>query len=89
MARYRAADPATLRIVPLDILTAIYHRRSGQTHLVESPVPEILSMLAAAPLDAATLLAALSVEYDLQDPDVDALTARLDELCDAGLIVAA
>ena len=37
---YRAAPPETLRIVPLDALTLIYHRASGITHIVDTPVPD-------------------------------------------------
>jgi PqqD family protein of HPr-rel-A system len=84
--RYQAADPATLRIVPLDILTAIYHRRSGQTHLVEAPVPELLEALEAGPATVDTLLERLAERYELADPDPVALTARLDELAAAGLV---
>jgi PqqD family protein of HPr-rel-A system len=84
--RYRAADPATLRIVPLDILTAIYHRRSGQTHLVEAPVPEILEALQAGSATVDGLLTRLAARYDLADPDAVALAARLDELVAAGLV---
>lgn len=84
--RYRAADPASLRIVPLDILTAIYHRASGQTHLVESPVPEMLEALMASALSAEELLTALAARYELVDPDPVALEARLDELAGAGLV---
>ena len=45
MVSYRAADPTTLRIVPLDALTLVYHRASGITHVVDAPVPEILEAL--------------------------------------------
>ena len=83
---YRAASPDSLIVVPVDLLTAIYHRASGQTHLMASPAPEILEALAEAPLDAAALLAKLREDYDLVDADPAALTARLDELVEAGLV---
>jgi PqqD family protein of HPr-rel-A system len=82
---YRAADPATLRIVPLDALTLIYHRASGITHVVDAPIPEILEAL-AEPLDVDALLAKLEAEYDLLDADPVALAVRLDELAAAGLV---
>ncbi len=85
MSRYRAADPATLRIVPLDALTLIYHRASGMTHIVDAPVPEIPETL-TSPLTAAALLDRLSETFDLADADLDALTARLDELVATGLV---
>lgn len=83
---YRAASPDSLIVVPVDLLTAIYHRASGQTHLMASPAPEILDALAEAPLDAAALLAKLRADYDLVDADPAALTARLDELVETGLV---
>lgn len=86
MHRYRAADTATLRIEPLDSLTLIYHRQSGITHIVDSPVPELIEALDGVPLTLAEILAALSIRHDLVDPDVDALAARLDELVAAGLV---
>jgi PqqD family protein of HPr-rel-A system len=85
-SRYRAADPATLRIVPLDALTLIYHRASGITHVVDAPVPEILEALAGEPLNVDALLAHLADRFDLADPDPMALAVRLDELVSAGLV---
>jgi PqqD family protein of HPr-rel-A system len=86
VTRYRAAAPATLRVVPLDALTLIYHRASGITHVVDSPVPEILETLAQGPLDAATLMARLAERFDLVDADVGALAMRMEELAAAGLV---
>ncbi|WP_066818601.1 HPr-rel-A system PqqD family peptide chaperone [Sphingomonas mali] len=83
---YRAASPDSLIVAPVDLLTAIYHRASGQTHLMASPAPEILDALAEAPLDAAALLAKLRADYDLVDADPAALAARLDELVETGLV---
>ena len=83
---YRAASPDSLIVAPVDLLTAIYHRASGQTHLMGSPAPEILQALADAPLDASALLAKLRAEYDLVDADTEALIARLDELVETGLV---
>lgn len=85
--RYRAADRARLRIVPLDVLTAIYHRASGQTHIVEAPVPEILAALGGEALDVGEILNRLSRDYALVDPDPAALTDRLEELAAAGLVM--
>lgn len=82
---YRAARPDVLRIAPLDALTLIFHRSSGITHVVDTPVPEILETLGDAELDVATLLDRLRAAYELGDADPQALAARLDELVDAGL----
>jgi PqqD family protein of HPr-rel-A system len=83
---YRAAPPDSLIVMPIDLLIAIYHRASGQTHLMASPAPEILKALAEAPLDAVALLAKLRADYDLVDADPAALAARLDELVETGLV---
>lgn len=83
--RYRAADPATLRMLALDALTLIYHRASGITHIVDAPAPEILGVL-AEPADLDEILARLSAEHDVIDADPAALAARLDELVRAGLV---
>jgi len=86
MAMYRAAAPATLRIVPLDALTLIYHRASGITHVVDSPVPEILEALGDEALSVDVLLGRLADAFDLADADPIALAVRLDELVSAGLV---
>jgi PqqD family protein of HPr-rel-A system len=86
MTLYRAAPAATLRIVPLDVLTLIYHRASGITHVVDSPVPELLEALNDQSLTLDETLTALAAAHDLIDPDRGALAARLDELVAAGLV---
>lgn len=86
--RFRAAAPETLLIEQLDVLTAVYHRASGITHLLAEPAPEIMAALAAEPLTLATLLARLGETYTLGDADEGALAARLDELVAAGLVEA-
>lgn len=85
-ARYRAPPPAALRVVALDALTALYHRASGQTHVVAPPVPEILDLLADRAMTPEALLAALAERFDLPDGDTAALAARLDELVETGLV---
>ena len=84
--RYRAAAPETLRVVPLDTLTLIYHRASGMTHVVDAPVPEILETLGEEVLTNAELLARLSQAFDLGDADPAALTLRLAEMVASGLV---
>jgi PqqD family protein of HPr-rel-A system len=86
MSLYRAADPATLRVVPLDALTLIYHRASGITHIVDAPVPEILETLGREALGVDALLARLAEQFDMPDADAMALAVRLDELVAAGLV---
>lgn len=81
--RYRSAGKGALRQVALDALTAIYDRRSGQTHVVASPMPEMLEAL-EAPRNLAALIAALGEEDDAMTRAV--LTERIGELQDIGLI---
>lgn len=84
-ARYRAPPPGHVVTLSLDPLTALYHRASGQTHVVAPPVPEMLALL-VDPLTPRELLAALAEQYELPDGDLMALTARLDELAAVGLV---
>ena len=84
--RYSAATADALLIAPLDAFTAVYHRRSGITHLLTEPAPQILAVLAGTPLSLDVLLERLGAEYDLTDASRAALSARLDELVVAGLV---
>ncbi len=86
--RFRAAAPETLLVEQLDVLTAVYHRASGITHLLAEPAPEIMAALAEGPLSLTALLARLGEAYTLSDADEHALAARLDELVAAGLVEA-
>jgi PqqD family protein of HPr-rel-A system len=85
-ARYRAPGAASLRMVPLDTLTALYHRASGRTHVVAPPVPEMLDLLDGEAMTAQALLTALQDRYDLPDGDVAGVVARLNELVAIGLV---
>lgn len=86
--RYRAEEAANLLIRPLDALTLIYHRRSGMTHVVASPVPEMLRAMESDAVGAPELLARLSRDYDLSGEGealLAAIAARLEELAALGL----
>ena len=85
---YRAAPADALRVEPLGDLTAIFDRRSMQTHLVVAPMPEILAALDAGPCNAAELAARLADRFDLDgEGDAAALLAeRLNELSVMGLV---
>lgn len=77
--KYQAAAPETLIAVELGDVTALYHRASGQTHVVIEPVPQILAAL-ASPLNFDEL------QKELLGEDADALQARLAELEAIGLV---
>ncbi len=80
--RYCAPPADGLAIVALDELVAVFHRASGITHLVASPVPELLGALAGRWMT----LEAIEAEFELVEGDRASLTAMLDELAIAGLV---
>ena len=82
---YIADASDQLKAVPLDGLTAIFHRRSGITHLLAPPAPQILEALADHSAEVETLLARMAVRFDVEG-GADALVARLAELEAAGLV---
>ncbi|MBK8629035.1 MAG: HPr-rel-A system PqqD family peptide chaperone [Sphingomonadales bacterium] len=83
--RFAAPDSDTLRVTPLEGLTALYHRPSGQTHVVAEPVPEILTALAGAALSLDDLLAAMGLPAD--DGEIRAgLSGHLSALQASGLV---
>lgn len=83
------AEPADQRLIePLDVITLIYQRRSGITHMVAEPVPEILAAMGDEMMDAAAVLERLSAHFDLGDAHdaIAVVAARLEELADLGLV---
>lgn len=73
----------------LDDIVLLYHRRSGQTHMVISPVPEILDRLAdGAPVSAAGVRDRLAQDFDLGPADaaLAEIEAHLDALVTLGLV---
>lgn len=84
--RYRAAPAEALLVRPLDAFTAIFHRPSGQTHLLLEPAPEILDALGDGWLTLSGIADALSARFDLDG--AEGLAERLEELAAAGLVEA-
>ncbi len=85
---YRAAPADALRVEPLGKVTAIFDRRSMQTHLVISPMPEILDAMGTDSCNAADLAERLAAAFDLGAAE-DAgpiLAERLAELAAMGLV---
>ena len=85
MTRYARVPAAEIAVVPLDDFTAIYHRASGITHLVTSPVPELLEVLGEEALELNEIEARLATTFDVEEGG--ALAARLDELVAVGLVI--
>jgi PqqD family protein of HPr-rel-A system len=85
---YKVEMADQLLIEALDAMTLIYQRRSGITHMVTEPVPEMLSAMGAELVDAAALVARLSKQFDLGDAvEVEAvISARLEELAELGMV---
>jgi PqqD family protein of HPr-rel-A system len=86
---YYKAEPVSGRVVtPLDVMTLIYQRSSGMTHIVAEPVPEILDVMGDDACDAALVAARLATRFDLGDPaQAKAIIAeRLHELAALGLV---
>jgi PqqD family protein of HPr-rel-A system len=86
---YYKAEPVSGRIVtPLDVMTLIYQRSSGMTHIVAEPVSEILEVMGNDVCDAELVAARLSTRFDLGDPaQAKAIIAeRLHELAALGLV---
>ena len=85
--KYKAEPADQLLVEPLDAMTLIYQRRSGITHIVAEPVPEILKAMGGATVDAAEVAAKLAAQFDLDATDAQAIVAaRLEELAALGLV---
>lgn len=85
MIAYYSADPADgFLSEDVEGMTALFHRRSGVTHVVAEPVPQILAVLGGKQLEIDGLLDALDVDADAESRA--ALKARLDEMEEAGLV---
>jgi PqqD family protein of HPr-rel-A system len=83
--------PAADRLIVrrLDALAAVFDRQSGMTHILASPMPEILAAMTDWTGTADALAARLASEFDLETGDealADQLAARIDELAALGLI---
>lgn len=93
MTLFRAVPPEERLSHSLGLVTLVYHRRSGITHILAEPAPQILAALdEAGPADAARLTAHLGQSYDLAAEDGDdpaaMVAARLEELARLGLVIA-
>ena len=88
--RYSGVVPDEVRLVDLGVITACYHRASGQTHLLMEPSPEIMAHLWGRTMSLTEITAALSAEFDVAaeagSDFADTLSARLEELAAIGLV---
>ena len=84
---YRAEPREQLRLEPLDGLTCAFARRSGSTHLLAPPAPQILEALWDGPATREELVHRIAARFELEG--AEAIDARLAELEAAGLVSAA
>jgi PqqD family protein of HPr-rel-A system len=81
------ADADGLRSVELEGLSVIFHGRSGMTHILAPPSPQILEVLGEGPADANAIVARLQARFDFPEGEgAAAVAARLAELEAAGLV---
>jgi PqqD family protein of HPr-rel-A system len=84
---YKAEPADQLLTVPLDAMTAIYQRRSGITHILAEPVPEILAAMGEDAVDAVVIAKRLAAQFEFDAEDAEAIVAaRLEELAMLGLV---
>lgn len=85
--RYKSEAADQLLVEPLDAMTLIYQRRSGVTHIVAEPVPEILAVMGNDLLNAEDVATRLANNFDIGASDAVAIIlARLEELAVLGLV---
>ncbi|HUD94132.1 HPr-rel-A system PqqD family peptide chaperone [Sphingobium sp.] len=86
---YRLDARDATRACVLDDLVLLYHPRSGQTHMVISPVPEILDQMHIDErVSAADLHDRLARHFDLgpREAALPEIAAHLDALVALGLV---
>ena len=84
---YLADPPADRRSVEVEGLTVLFHRKSGLTHILAPPAPQILDALAEGAATPAELAGRIAGRFELSSDDPEAaIAARLAELEAAGLV---
>ena len=71
-----------------DDVYLLYHRPSGETHLLAPDLFAILQAVDGEPLDASTVLARLAATHDIEtegDAPLAVIEARLAQLAELGL----
>jgi len=85
--KFRAEPADQILVTPLDSLTLVYQRRSGITHIVAEPAPEILAVMGTDALTVDEVAQRLAMQFDFDGTQAaDVLAARLNELADIGLV---
>ena len=85
--KFRAEPADQILVTPLDSLTLVYQRRSGITHIVAEPAPEILAVMGTDALTVDEVAQRLATQFNFDGTQAaDILAARLNELADLGLV---
>ena len=86
-SRYIADSDPLAGAVVLDGLTLVFHSRSGATHLLVPPAPQILEAVAGRGADVSEIIQWISDRFEIESEDAYAsISARLTELEAAGLV---
>ncbi len=87
---YRAEGNGDIIVETLDMITLVYQRRSGITHMVAEPMPQILAAFGDDALTIGELTKRLADQFELGDETADitqVITARIQELEGLGLVI--
>jgi PqqD family protein of HPr-rel-A system len=86
--QFKAANPEDIVLHMLDMMTLVFHRPSGLTHIVADPIPAILEVMQQEVSTPAQIAEALENNFDLEEgADVEnVVLARLDEMNALGLV---
>lgn len=86
---YALDENAPLLVEPLDAMTLIYQRRSGITHMVAEPIPQILTVMGSQPATAEEIARRLAAKFDFgdgADAPAEIVAARLEEMAALGML---
>lgn len=85
---YRLVSEDALHARPLEGLMLVYYRPSGITHLLDSPLPEIIAALDQKPRTAKGVRDRLMRDFDLgpESEALEGLSGHLDALAALGLV---
>lgn len=86
--QFKIANSEDIILHMLDMMTLVFHRPSGLTHIVADPVPAILEVMQEGASSSDEIIKALESNFELEEgADVEnVVLARLDEMHTLGLI---
>ena len=85
---FKAANPEDIILHMLDMMTLVFHKPSGLTHIVADPIPAILDVMQDGISTPDQIAEALKNGFELEEgADVENIvSARLDEMFGLGLV---